>query len=171
MDLKDHIRQIPDLPKPGIQFYDISTLLQHAEAWRTTIDQMVEAVAHHKPERLIGIESRGFLVAAPLAIRLNCGFTMVRKKNKLPGETIQHSYDLEYGTDTVEIQADAIMPGQRVVVVDDLLATGGTMAAAISLLRKVGADVRAAAGIIELSFLTGREALDIPITTLIAYDE
>ena len=171
MDLKDHIRQIPDFPKPGIQFYDISTLLQHAEAWRTTIDQMVEAVAHHKPERLIGIESRGFLVAAPLAIRLNCGFTMVRKQNKLPGETIQHTYDLEYGTDTVEIQADAITPGQRVVVVDDLLATGGTMAAAISLLRKVGADVCAAACIIELSFLTGREALDIPITTLIAYDE
>ena len=171
MDLKDHIRQIPDFPKPGIQFYDISTLLQHAEAWRTTIDQMCEAVAEHKPERLIGIESRGFLVAAPLAIRLNCGFTMVRKQNKLPGETIQHTYNLEYGTDTVEIQADAIMPGQRVVVVDDLLATGGTMAAAISLLRKVGADVRAAACIIELSFLTGREALDIPITTLIAYDE
>ena len=171
MDLRDHIRQIPDFPKPGIQFYDISTLLQHAEAWRTTIDQMVEAVAHHKPERLIGIESRGFLVAAPLAIRLNCGFTMVRKQNKLPGETIQHTYDLEYGTDTVEIQADAITPGQRVVVIDDLLATGGTMAAAISLLRKVGADVCAAACIIELSFLTGREALDIPITTLIASDE
>ena len=96
---------------------------------------------------------------------------MVRKQNKLPGQTIQHTYDLEYGTDTVEIQADAIIPGQRVVVVDDLLATGGTMAAAISLLRKVGADVCAAACIIELSFLTGREALDIPITTLIAYDE
>ena len=171
MDLKDHIQQIPDFPKPGIQFYDISTLLQHAEAWRSTIDRMAEGIAKYKPERLIGIESRGFLVAAPLAIRLNCGFTMVRKQNKLPGETIQHTYNLEYGTDTVEIQADAIMPGQRVVVVDDLLATGGTMAAAISLLRKVGADVRAAACIIELSFLTGREALDIPITTLIAYDE
>ena len=171
MDLKDHIQQIPDFPKPGIQFYDISTLLQHAEAWRSTIDRMAEAIAKYKPERLIGIESRGFLVAAPLAIRLNCGFTMVRKKNKLPGETVQHTYDLEYGTDTVEIQADAIMPGQRVVVVDDLLATGGTMAAAISLLHKVGADVLAAACIIELSFLAGRKALDIPITALIAYDE
>ena len=170
MDLKDHIRQIPDFPKSGIQFYDISTLLQHAEAWRTTIDRMAEVVAEYKPERLIGIESRGFLVAAPMAIRLNCGFTMVRKQNKLPGQTIQHTYDLEYGTDTVEIQADAIIPGQRVVVVDDLLATGGTMAAAISLLRKVGANVLAAACIIELSFLAGREALDIPITTLIAYD-
>ena len=171
MDLKEHIRQIPDFPKPGILFYDISTLLQHAEAWRTTINQMAEAVAEYKPERLIGIESRGFLVAAPLAIQLNCGFTMVRKQKKLPGETIQHTYDLEYGTDTVEIQADAIMPDQRVVVVDDLLATGGTMAAAISLLRKVGADVRAAACIMELSFLAGREALDVPITALISYDE
>ena len=171
MDLKDHIQQIPDFPKPGIQFYDISTLLQHAEAWRSTIDRMAEAIAKYKPERLIGIESRGFLVAAPLAIRLNCGFTMVRKQNKLPGETVQHTYDLEYGTDTVEIQADAIMPGQRVVVVDDLLATGGTMAAAISLLHKVGADVLAAACIIELSFLAGRKALEIPITALIAYDE
>jgi adenine phosphoribosyltransferase len=171
MNLKDHIRQISDFPKPGIQFYDISTLLQHAEAWRETVDQMAEAVAVHKPERLIGIESRGFLVAAPLAMRLGCGFTMVRKQNKLPGKTIKHSYDLEYGTDTVEIQADAIEPGQRVVVVDDLLATGGTMAAAISLLRKVGADVRAAACIIELSFLAGRQGLDVPVTTLVTYDE
>ncbi len=171
MNLKDHIRQIPDFPKPGILFYDISTLLQHAEAWRTTVERMAEAVAAHETERLIGIESRGFLVAAPLAMRLGCGFTMVRKQNKLPGETIRHTYDLEYGTDTVEIQADAITPGQRVVVVDDLLATGGTMAAAISLLRKVGADVQAAACIIELSFLAGRKALDVPITNLIAYDE
>ena len=170
MNLKDHIRQVPDFPKPGILFYDISTLLQNAEAWRATVERMAEAVAVHEPERLIGIESRGFLVAAPLAMRLDCGFTMVRKRNKLPGETIGHTYDLEYGTDTVEIQADAITPGMRVVVVDDLLATGGTMAAAISLLRKVGADVRAAACIIELAFLAGREAIDVPVTTLISYD-
>ncbi len=171
MNLKDHIRTIPDFPKPGILFYDISTLLQHAEAWQTTVERLAEAVAAHEPERLIGIESRGFLVAAPLAMRLGCGFTMVRKKNKLPGVTIDHTYDLEYGTDTVEIQADAITPGQRVVVVDDLLATGGTMAAAISLLRKVGAEVSAAACILELSFLAGRAAIDVPITSLIAYDE
>ncbi|MCY4551247.1 MAG: adenine phosphoribosyltransferase [Defluviicoccus sp.] len=169
-ELGDHIRQIPDFPKPGILFYDISTLLQHAEAWRTTVDALAEAVSRHRPDRLIGIESRGFLVAAPLALRLGLGFTMVRKKDKLPGVTIAHEYALEYGTDTVEIQADAIEPGQRVVVLDDLLATGGTMSAAIELLRAVGADVRGAACIIELCFLDGRARLDVPIDTLVAYD-
>ena len=167
--LKDHIRQIPDFPKPGILFYDISTLLQHAGAWRTTVDALSEAVARHEPDRLIGIESRGFLVAAPLAHRLGLGFTMVRKKDRLPGPTIGHEYALEYGTDTVEIQADAIAPGQRVVVLDDLLATGGTMNAAIELLREVGADVRGAACIIELAFLDGRARLDVPIDTLVSY--
>ena len=145
MNLKDHIRQIPDFPKPGILFYDISTLLQHAEAWQATVERMAEAVAEHQPERLIGIESRGFLVAAPLAMRLGCGFTMVRKKDKLPGNTITHTYDLEYGTDTVEIQEDAAHPGQRVVILDDLLATGGTMDASIELFGKVGAEVVGAA--------------------------
>jgi adenine phosphoribosyltransferase len=171
MDLKKHIREIPDFPKPGILFYDISTLLQHPKAWRHTVKQLAEEVSAHEPDRLVGIESRGFLVAAPLAYEIGCGFTMVRKKNKLPGRTISHSYALEYGTDTVEIQADAIARGQRVVVLDDLLATGGTMAAAIQLLRNVGADVRGAACIIELTFLKGRARLDVPVTTLIAYDQ
>ena len=170
MDLKRHIRQIPDFPKPGILFYDISTLLQNAEAWNAAVTGMADAAARHAPERLIGIESRGFLVAAPLALHLRLGFTMVRKKGKLPGATIVHEYALEYGTDAVEIQADAIAPGQRVVVVDDLLATGGTMAAAIALLRRVGADVRGAACIIELAFLGGRERLDVPVDTLIQYE-
>jgi adenine phosphoribosyltransferase len=109
-------------------------------------------------------------VAAPLAYNLSRGFVMVRKKGKLPGSTIPFTYDLEYGTDTVEVQADAIRPGQRVVVLDDLLATGGTMAAAIQLLRNVGAEVAAAACIIELSFLSGRDRLDVPFTALVAYD-
>lgn len=170
VDLKQHIRQIPDFPKPGILFYDISTLLQHAEAWQVAVKSMAEAVARYEPERLIGIESCGFLVAAPLALHLGLGFTMVRKKDKLPGAIISHQYDLEYGTDTVEIQADAITPGQRVVVVDDLLATGGTMSAAISLLRGVDADVRGAACIIELAFLGGRDRLDVPVDTLVSYD-
>ena len=170
-DLKDHIREVPDFPKPGILFYDISTLLEHAEAWRVTVERLAEAVGRHAPERLIGIESRGFLIAAPLAHRLGCGFSMVRKRGKLPGATISHSYELEYGTDTVEIQAGAIAPGLKVVVLDDLLATGGTMSSAITLLRKVGADVRGAACIIELAFLGGRDRIDVPLTTLIAYDE
>ncbi len=171
MDLKEHIRQIPDFPKPGILFYDISTLLMHAGAWKATVDRLAEVVEPHKPGLLAGIESRGFLVAAPLALELGLGFAMVRKKGKLPGETVPFTYDLEYGSDTIEIQADAVEPGQRVVLLDDLLATGGTMNAAAQLFRKCGADVRAAACIIELTFLKGRDKLDIPITTLVAYDE
>jgi adenine phosphoribosyltransferase len=171
MNLKDHIRGIPDFPKPGILFYDISTLLQNAEAWRHTISRLATAVGPQKPDRLIGIESRGFLVAAPLALELGCGFSMVRKEGKLPGATISFTYDLEYGTDTVEIQADAIAPGQRVVVLDDLLATGGTAAAAVALLRSVGAEVTGAAFIVELAFLAGRDRLDVPVKTLISYED
>ena len=170
MDLKEHIRSIPDFPKPGILFYDISTLLAHPKAWQRCVDELAEAVAPHKPDLLVGIESRGFLTAAPLALKLGCGFMMVRKKGKLPGETVRFTYDLEYGTDTIEIQADAIEKGQRLVLLDDLLATGGTAAAAVSLLRQAGGDVRAAAFIIELNFLNGRQKLDLPVTTLVSYD-
>ena len=171
MNLKDHIRAVPDFPKPGILFYDISTLLAHAEAWRHTIDTMATQISHYKPDLLIGIESRGFLVTAPLALKLGCGFAMIRKKNKLPGELITHHYDLEYGTDTIEIQKDAIEPGQKVVVLDDLLATGGTMQASIDLLQQVGADVAAAGFIIELNFLKGRDKLGVPAFSLIDYDD
>ncbi|HTH98175.1 MAG TPA: adenine phosphoribosyltransferase [Stellaceae bacterium] len=170
MNIKDHIRGVPDFPKPGILFYDISTLLAHAGAWRETISQLAEAIKPLKPDLLVGIESRGFLVAAPLALALNCGFVMVRKPGKLPGATYSHTYALEYGTDTVHIQTDAITPGQRVVVLDDLLATGGTMKAAIDLLREVGAEVEGAACIAELAFLGGRHRLDVPVTSLVQYD-
>jgi adenine phosphoribosyltransferase len=170
MDIKNHIRGVPDFPKPGILFYDISPLLAHPEAWRDTIRQLVEVVGPHKPDLLVGIESRGFLLAAPLAVALGIGFAMVRKRGKLPGDKVGHSYDLEYGSDTIEIQADAIAPGQRVVVLDDLLATGGTARAALHLLRQVGADVRAAAFIVELTFLQGRDRLDIPCEVLARYD-
>lgn len=170
MNFKDHIRDIPDFPKPGILFYDVSPLLANGAAWRAAIDALAEAVRPHKPDLLVGIESRGFLVAAPLALTLGIGFIMVRKHGKLPGDKIAHSYDLEYGTDTIEVQADAVKPGQRVVVLDDLLATGGTMAAAISLLRQVGADVRAAAFLVELTFLNGRGRIDVPSVSLMAYD-
>src|SRR3546814_135305 len=135
MNLAEHIRTIPDFPKPGILFYDISTLLAHPGAWRRTIDLLAGAIRPHQPDFLLGIESRGFLVAAPLALELGCGFAMIRKRGKLPGETVSHTYELEYGSDTIEMQADAIRPGQRVVILDDLLATGGTAAGALHLLR------------------------------------
>lgn len=170
MDLKQHIRAIPGFPKPGILFYDISTLLAHAEAWRETVRALAGIVGPYKPDMLVGIESRGFLVAAPLALQLGCGFVMVRKKGKLPGATIPFTYDLEYGTDTIEIQADAIQPGQRVIVLDDLLATGGTAEAAVQLLRQVKATVAATAFIIELSFLAGRSRIDVPVHSLVSYD-
>lgn len=171
MDIKDHIRSIPDFPKPGINFYDISTLLRHPDAWQVTMGRMARTIGAWRPDVLAGIESRGFLTAAPLALKLGCGFIMVRKKNKLPGETIAHSYDLEYGSDTIEIQADAIIPGQRVVVLDDLLATGGTANAAVQLLRSVGAEVVGVSAIIELTFLNGRSRLDVPVETLVQYDD
>ena len=171
MDLRQHIRTIPDFPKPGILFYDISTLLIHPAGWQATVDRLAEAVAPHEPDVLVGIESRGFLVAAPLALKLGLGFLMVRKEGKLPGETVRYTYDLEYGSDTIEIQSDALEPGQRVVILDDLLATGGTMNASAQLLREFGAEVRAGACIVELTFLKGREALDMPFTSLIQYDE
>lgn len=170
MDLKDHIRSIPDFPKPGILFYDISTLLRHPDAWQVAMGRLAAAVRIYQPDLLAGIESRGFLMAAPLALKLGCGFVMLRKQGKLPGERVGLEYALEYGTDRIEIQADAVQQGQRVVVVDDLLATGGTMAAGITLLRQVGAVVPAAAALIELAFLHGRARLDVPVATLVSYD-
>lgn len=171
MDLKDHIRGIPDFPKPGILFYDVSTLLRHPDAWQVAMGRLANMVRAYHPQLLAGVESRGFLLAAPLALKLGCGFVMLRKRGKLPGEVIGLDYALEYGTDRIEIQADAIAPGTRVVVVDDLLATGGTMAAGIALLRKVGADVPAAVALIELSFLGGRAKLDVPFEALVCYAE
>jgi adenine phosphoribosyltransferase len=170
MDIRDHIRSIPDFPKPGILFYDISTLLAHADAWSVAMGRMAKAISRHQPDVLAGIESRGFLVAAPLALKLGLGFVMVRKRGKLPGPTIPYEYALEYGTDTIEIQKDAVESGQRVVILDDLLATGGTMWAAAQLLRGVGAEVAGGACIIELSFLKGRARLDMPFSCLVSYD-
>jgi adenine phosphoribosyltransferase len=170
IDLKKHIRAIPDFPKPGILFYDISTLLAHAKAWHETIERMADVIRPYKPDVLAGIESRGFLLAAPLALALGTGFVMLRKQGKLPGTTVRHTYALEYGTDTIEIQQDAIKEGARVVLVDDLLATGGTLSAAVTLLERVGAVVPAAACVIELTFLEGRKKLAVPIETLLKYD-
>lgn len=170
MDLKKHIRAVPDFPKPGILFYDISTLLAHGQAWHAAVQRLDATLRPYGPDLLVGIESRGFLVSAPLAYSLGCGFVMVRKRGKLPGTTIPYTYDLEYGSDTLEIQADAIAPGQRVIILDDLLATGGTLSAAVRLCRLVGGDVVAAACIIELAFLGGRERIDVPFTSIVSYD-
>ncbi|MDD2860041.1 MAG: adenine phosphoribosyltransferase [Acidiphilium sp.] len=171
MNLKDHIRGVPDFPKPGILFYDISTLLRNADAWQVAMGRLASVVRAYQPDVLAGVESRGFLLAAPLALKLGCGFVMLRKRGKLPGATIGLDYDLEYGTDRIEIQADAVKPGQRVVVVDDLLATGGTMSAGISLLKHAQADVVAAIALIELTFLQGRGRLDVPFEALVQYDQ
>jgi len=171
MNLKEHITETPDFPKPGILFYDISTILSNARAWKYTISQLKEIIAEHKPDYLAAIESRGFLLAAPLAYELDVGFIMIRKKGKLPGRTVSFTYDLEYGNDTLEIQKDAVKQGDRVVVLDDLLATGGTLSATIKLLRQCGAIVPLAAGIVELTFLNGRSRLDVPFTSLIQYDQ
>ncbi len=171
MDLKNYIRSVPDYPKPGIMFRDISTLLRDADAWGVAMGRMAKAVRAWHPDIIAGVESRGFLIAAPLALKLGCGFIMLRKRGKLPGPTIGLDYALEYGSDRIEIQEDAVKPGQRVVVVDDLLATGGTMLAGITLLRQVGAVVPAAAFMIELAFLHGRDRLDVPCDTLISYND
>ncbi len=171
MNLKDHIRSIPDFPKPGILIYDISTLLAHPKAWHETIEQMAAAVKKHQPDVLAGIESRGFIFGAPVAYALGVGFIILRKKGKLPGSKASHTYALEYGNDTIEMHDDAVRAGQRVVLIDDLLATGGTMDAAVRLLRGVGAVVPAAACVIELTFLKGRNRLDIPVEALLTYDD
>jgi len=170
MDFKQHIRAIPDFPRPGILFYDISTLLAHADAWRAMVEALATAIRPLRPDLLVGIESRGFLVAAPLAYALGSGFAMVRKKGKLPGRTVNHTYDLEYGSDTIEMQEDAIAAGKRVIILDDLVATGGTLQAAIELVRRQGGIVAGAACIIELSFLGGRDRIGVPLRAMITYD-
>jgi adenine phosphoribosyltransferase len=169
MDLKAFIRDVPDFPKPGILFRDINPLLANPGAWRFAMERMADAVRPMKPELLAGIESRGFLMAAPLALHMGLGFMMVRKKSKLPGATIAYTYDLEYGSDTLEIQADAVKTGQRVAVLDDVLATGGTMAAAMALIGKAGGTVVGGACLIELKALDGRHKLNGPFHTLIQY--
>ena len=150
MDLSQHIRTIPDFPKPGILFYDISTLLIHPEGWQATVERLAEAIAPHEPDVLVGIESRGFLVAAPLALKLGLGFMMVRKKGKLPGSKISVSYTLEYGEDSMEIHDDALHAGGRVLLIDDLLATGGTAEAGIKLIEQLGGEIVAAAFVVDL---------------------
>ena len=170
LNLKEHIRGIPDFPIPGILFYDISTLLSNPKAWSFALDELEKIVSEWNPEILAGIESRGFLLASALADRMDLPMTMIRKKGKLPGDVISYEYDLEYGTDIIEIQSDALAAGSKVVILDDLLATGGTLEASIHLCRQVGAEVVGSAVIIELDFLNGKENLDVSFKSLVNYE-
>jgi len=168
MDLTSLIRDIPDFPKPGILFKDITTLLQVPRAFHQAVDEMYEQFQDDDVQAVVGMESRGFIFAAPLAYRLNAGFVPVRKLGKLPHQVISIEYALEYGSNTLEIHEDAISPGQRVLIVDDLLATGGTVAATVELVRQLRGEVVGAAFLIELAFLEGRKTLpDVKVASLI----
>ncbi|HEY3060726.1 MAG TPA: adenine phosphoribosyltransferase [Chloroflexota bacterium] len=159
LELTTLIRDIPDFPKKGILFKDITTLLKDPVAFKQAIDQLTDSVRSYEPEIVIGMESRGFIFAAPIAYLLDAGFVPVRKLGKLPGEVIATEYELEYGTNTLELHSDAIVAGQRVLIVDDLLATGGTVSATINLVERLGGKVMAVAFLVELTALNGRERL------------
>ena len=159
-ELKKQIREVPDFPKPGILFYDLTTLLKEREGLRSIMDILTEEYRGKEIDRVVGIESRGFIFAPALAYNLNAGFVLVRKKGKLPAESISASYDLEYGQDVLEMHKDSIEPGQRVLIVDDLIATGGTAAATAQMVRQLEGEVVALAFIVELELLKGREKLD-----------
>lgn len=171
MDLKSLIREVPDFPKPGISFKDITTLLKNGEALRHVTDQFAAHFQSANPDVVVGAESRGFLFGAPLAYKLGTGFVLVRKPGKLPAATEKVSYDLEYGQDSLEIHADAIKPGQKVLIVDDLLATGGTISATAELVKRLGGEIVGFAFIIELDFLKGRDKLaGYDVLSLVHYD-
>ncbi len=169
-DLRKLIREVPDFPKPGILFYDITTLLKDPEAFRQVIDRMVEQVKGTEIDVVVGMESRGFIFSAPIAYQLKAGFVPVRKLGKLPAETIEVEYALEYGTATLEIHRDAIQEGQRVLIVDDLLATGGTVKGTIELIQRLGGVVAGLSFMVELSALRGRQELsEFTINALLTY--
>jgi adenine phosphoribosyltransferase len=169
--IRERVRAVPDFPKPGILFRDITTVLADAEAWRITIDRLADAVGGWQPDVVVGIESRGFILGAALAYRLGLGFVPIRKPGKLPHHVHATSYDLEYGSDTLEIHTDAIGPGHRAAVVDDLLATGGTARAAIDLVHACGGAVAGVGVLIELLDLRGRDRVPagVPLAALLAY--
>ena len=167
------IRTIPDYPKPGILFRDITTLLGNARAFRRAIDELVHPYAGQKIDKIAGIEARGFILGGAIAHQLSAGFIPIRKKGKLPHETVRVAYSLEYGLDEMEMHKDAVSPGEKVILVDDLIATGGTAEGAVKLLRQMGADIVAACFVIDLPDLGGRkklEALGVPVRTLIAFE-
>ena len=157
--LKTKIRSVPDFPKAGITFFDITTLLRDRDGFISTIDALADPFAGKGIDLVVGIESRGFILGGAVADRLKCGFTPVRKKGKLPSHTVRETYNLEYGTDCLEMHSDAVERGQRVLIVDDVLATGGTAAATAALVRQLGGEIHALAFLIELEFLSGRQKL------------
>lgn len=172
MNLADTIRAIPDYPKPGIVFRDITTLLGDARAFRRTVDELVQPFAGLKIPKIAGIEARGFILGGAVAHQLSAGFVPVRKKGKLPHETVGMTYELEYGTDEIEVHKDAVEPGERLLLVDDLVATGGTAEAAVNLLSSLGAEVVAACFIVDLPDLGGADRvrrLGVPVRTLVSF--
>lgn len=171
MDIKQKIRVIEGFPKEGISFKDITTLLSDSEAFKYTINKMVEQVKDKKIDVVVGPEARGFLLGAPIAYSLGVGFVPVRKPGKLPSDTLRYTYNLEYGTDSLEIHKDAIKPGQRVLVVDDLLATGGTISAVAKLVQQLGGEVVGISFVVELTGLNGREKLEgFDVNSLVEYE-
>lgn len=173
MNLADTIRAIPDYPKPGIVFRDITTLLGNARAFRRAVDELVQPWAGGKIDKVAGIEARGFILGGAVAHQISAGFVPLRKKGKLPFDKVSIAYSLEYGVDEMEIHRDGILPGERVLLIDDLIATGGTACAAATLLRDVGAVVEAACFIIDLPALGGADklrAMNVPVRTLIAFE-
>jgi adenine phosphoribosyltransferase len=172
-DLRDAIRTIPDYPKPGVMFRDITTLLGNARAFRRAVDELVQPWAGSKIDKVAGIEARGFILGGAVAHQVSAGFVPIRKKGKLPHKRVSMAYALEYGQDEIEVHADALVRGERVVLVDDLIATGGTAEGAIKLLRQLGAEVLAACFVIDLPELGGAEKLrrmDVPVRTLVSFE-
>lgn len=171
MNLAEHIRDIPDFPKEGILFKDITTLIGHPAAFRAALDRFEKAFANLGADAIVAVEARGYIFGAPLADRLGLRFVPVRKPGKLPYDTISEDYELEYGSNTLEIHSDALAGGEKVIIVDDLIATGGSAAATISLVRKLGGQVLAFGCVIELAFLAGRQRLGgIPVEALLTVD-
>ena len=173
VNIKDIVRTIPDYPKPGIMFRDITTLLGNAQAFRRAVDELVQPWAGSKIDKVAGIEARGFILGGAVAHQLSAGFVPIRKKGKLPHEPVRIAYSLEYGIDEMEMHKDAIAPGEKVILVDDLIATGGTAEAAVKLMQDIGAQVVAACFVIDLPELGGKakvEALGVPVRTLMEFE-
>ncbi|MGG1515817.1 adenine phosphoribosyltransferase [Paenibacillus oryzisoli] len=170
MNFKDYIRVIPDFPQPGIRFKDITTLLQNGDVYKEAIEQLKALVKDKEIDVIAGPEARGFVIGAPLAITLGVGFVPIRKSGKLPGETIEADYALEYGKDKLAMHRDAIKPGQKVLIADDLLATGGTIKTSVDLVKQLGGEVIGAAFLIELTYLDGRNKFEgIDVVSLVQY--